>query len=139
MMRWTLALGVLLLAGCLHLEDPAPSQQTQLVVHAVLNPFAFQQFVLVYRARTGVPNAVEGGSLSDDEPVAGAEVTITAPDGITTGSENLIDPSGQCCVSGTYIIDQSLVVPITASGTYTLRIRTPLAFQHSGIRSLEFT
>jgi hypothetical protein len=134
MRRRPLVLGVLLLAGCLHLEDPAPPQETRLVVHAVLNTNAGQQYVLVYRARTGVPNAVEGGSLSDDEPVTDALITVTGADGTTYGAVNVANPSGECCVSGTYIIGLPplLPMPVTGARTYDLRVRTPLGEEVTG-------
>lgn len=127
--------GVLLLAGCLNVEAPAPSQQTRLVVHAMLDTRASQQYVLVYRARTGVPNAVESGDFSDDEPVSDAEVTLSAPDG-TTSAGRPLNPSGNCCVSGTYIIDRPLALPVTGTGTYTLRIRTPLGEEVTGATTI---
>jgi len=136
-MRWLVALGVPLLAGCLHLEDPAPSQETRLVVHAVLDWHAVTQTVLVYRARTGVPNAVEGGDVSDDEPVSDAQVTITTPDGVTLRNWLLATPSGECCVPGTYTFPDSLTESwLKAGGTYTLLIRTPSGEEVTGTTTI---
>jgi len=127
MKRSSALVAVLLLAGCLSLEDPAPSQNTRLVVHAILDAQANQQVVLVYRARTGAPNGVESSNFSDDEPVAGAEVFITTPEGITLRNWLLGKESGQCCVAGTYLFPDSLTGSwLTPGGTYSLRIRTSL-------------
>ena len=134
-MKWPMVvIAALLLCGCLHLEDPAPSQETRLVVHSVLSAQPSQTYVLVYRARTGVPNVVEGGSLSDDEPVADAKVTMTGPDGFIYRAGSPATASGECCVSGMYIIDgpPPLSVPSTGTGTYTLRIRTTLGEEVTG-------
>ena len=132
MMRSSAAIAMLLIAGCLHLEDPAPPQETRLVVHAVLDWFAADQTVLLYRARTGAPNAAEGGQLSDDEPVGDAQVFLTRPDGLTTPADRLLTPSGDCCVPGAYLFGTGL----SPGGTYTLRIRTSLGEEVTGTTTM---
>lgn len=137
MRRLSVAMAMLLLAGCRSLEDPAPSQQTRLVVHGVLSTEAFTQTVLVYRARTGLPSAVEGSDVSDDEPVSDAQVSVTAPDGTTFSDWRHVYPSGECCVSGTYVFPDSLRGPsLMRGGTYTLRVRTPLGEEVSGTTTI---
>ena len=121
-----------LLAGCRSLEDPAASQQTRLVVHGILDAQAGEQTVLVYRARTGIPSAVQVHGISDDEPVADAQVSIVGPDGVTSGAGRPLYPSGECCVTGTYIIQPPLPLPLIGGGTYTLRIGTPLGEEVTG-------
>ena len=123
-------IAVLLLVGCQNLEAPAPSQATRLVVHAMLDTQSDVQTVLVYRARTGVPNAIEARGVSDDEPVSDAQVSIVGPDGVTLGAGRPSYPSGECCVTGTYVIQPPLPFPL--GGTYTLRIRTPLGEEVTG-------
>ena len=128
---------ILLLAGCQSLEDPAPSQQTQLVVHGILSTLAYQQTVLLYRARTGLPSVVEGTGVSDDEPVSDAQVSITTPDGITLKNWFLGSPSGECCVAGTYVFPDSLDGRnLIQGGTYTLRVRTPTGEDVTGRTTL---
>jgi hypothetical protein len=130
-------MAVVLLAACRNLEAPAPSQQTQLVVHGVLDSEATSTgaytTVLLYRARTGLPRAVEGGGVSDDEPVADAAVSISGPDGRTVQAGRFAEPSGECCVPGTYVFDRSpRGLPLTPGAAYTLRIRTPLGEEVTG-------
>ena len=103
MRRPFVAMAALLLGGCRSLEDPAPSQQTRLVVHGVLNQRVSDQTVLIYRARTGLPSVVEGSGVSDDEPVSDAQVSLTAPDGATYSDWRLAYPSGECCLPGMYL------------------------------------
>jgi len=137
MMRLSFVVAVLMLAGCLNLEDPAPSQQTRLVVHAMLDAQAGEQTVLLYRARTGVPTVIEGSPVSDDEPVADAQVSITTPDGITLNAWRRLSQSGECCVSGTYLFPDSLRGPsLMPGGTYTLRIRTPSGEEVTGTTTI---
>ena len=137
MKRLSVATAALLLAGCRSLEDPAPSQQTRLVVHGVLNRRASDQTVLIYRARTGLPGLVEGSGVSDDEPVADAQVSLTAPDGTTFTDWRLGYRSGQCCVPGTYLFPRPPDgPPMTPGGTYTLRIRTPSGEEVSGTTTM---
>ena len=50
----------LALAGCRDLESPTEGSPTRLVFHAVLDPDASSQVILVERARTGVA-PVNGG------------------------------------------------------------------------------
>src|SRR6185369_3557601 len=93
-------MAVVLLAACRNLEAPAPSQETRLVVHGALSPVSVVQTILVYRARTGLPNTVGRTGEGDDEPVADAQVTMTAPDGTTYAAYAAgrpAEPSGDCC------------------------------------------
>lgn len=137
MSRLLVMMAVLFLAGCRSLEDPAPSQETRLVVHGVLNPTAFDQTVLVYRARTGLPTAVATSGFSDDEPVADAEVTMTRPDGLTLLADRRLNASGECCVAGLYSFETGPPsTPLKPGGTYTLRIRTPSGEEVSGTTTL---
>lgn len=138
MMRmWVVAIAALLLAGCTNLEAPAASQATRLVVHAIVDMQASDQTVLVYRARTGLPNAVEGGDLTDDEPVGDALVSITGPDGTTLTADRLFNPTGDCCLAGVYLFPSSPVgLPLTSGGTYTLRIRTSIGEDVTGTTTM---
>lgn len=133
MKRLSGIIGALLLAGCVNLEDPAPSQATRLVIHGILSTQALEQTVLVYRARTGLPTGVEGASVSEDEPVSDAQLSITTPDGTTVHDWRLATPSGECCVPGTYVFPDSLSGPsLVRGGTYVVRIRTALGEEVTG-------
>ena len=130
MKRLWCAVWTLLLAGCLNLESPAPAEQTRLVVHAILDAEADQQKVLLYRARTGLPTVIEGSRIGDDEPVTGANVSITTPEGATLNN-------WLCCGPGTYVFPDSLQGPsLTPGGTYTLRIRTPFGEEVTGTTTI---
>jgi hypothetical protein len=124
----------LLLVGCVNLEDPAPSQTTRLVVHGILDTQSSRQTVLVYRARTGLPSAVEDDGISEDEPIANAQVSITDPDGTTWFAGRFLTQSGECCIPGIYIFPRSPTggLVVTPGGTYTLRIRTPAGEEVTG-------
>lgn len=137
MKRWLGMIVAVLLAGCTNLEDPAPSQNTRLVVHGILSPVTNVQEILIYRARTGVPDTVVRSGELRDEPVADAEVTITAPDGTTSAAARAATPSGDCCEPGIYLFEPAPVGPtMTAGGTYTLRIRTPSGEEVTGTTTI---
>jgi hypothetical protein len=127
MRRAPVVVAALLIAGCRNLEDPAPSQATRLVIHGVLDMQRDDQTVLVYRARTGLPSAVEGSAVSDDQPVGNAQVSMTNPDGFTVPADRLLTSSGDCCVPGIYQFATGPFVGMALhpGGTYTLRILTP--------------
>lgn len=134
--HWVLV-AAMLLAGCVNLEAPAPSQTTRLVVHGVLDPQAGDQTVLVYRARTGLPKAVEAHGVSDDEPVADAQVWLTTPDGATWSAGRFLDEAGDCCLSGIYVFPQASVgAAVRAGGTFTLRIRTTEGEEVTGMTTM---
>ena len=137
-MRRSLGLiAAVLLAACRNLEAPAPSQQTRLVVHGVLSLGSPDQEILVYRARTGLPDTVGRTGVGDDEPVVDAKVTMTAPDGTTSAAARPGNPSGECCEPGIYLFEKALGGPtITAGGTYRLRIRTPLGEEVTGTTTI---
>jgi uncharacterized protein DUF4249 len=126
------------LAACRNLEAPAASQQTRLVVHGVLDLTAEVQTVLVYRARTGLPDTVDATHMSDDEPVADAQVRITAPDGTIAAAARPGKTSGGCCEPGIYVFERAPVgsLTLTPGGTYTLRIRTPLGEEVTGTTTI---
>lgn len=133
MIRLSGVIAAMLLAACRNLEDPASSQQTHLAVHGILDMWAGDATILVYRARTGLPRAVQMNGIGDDEPVADAQVSITGPDGVTRDAGRLGDPSGQCCLPGMYVFWPSLGgFTLTPGGTYALRIRTPAGEEVTG-------
>lgn len=130
-------IAAVLLAGCMHLEDPAPSQESRLVVHAVLDLFSGDQEVLLYRARTGLPNAVVGNNFSDDEPVEDASVSMTGPDGVTAPADRLLTQLGDCCVPGIYLFRTTAGgILLKTAATYTLHIRTPLGEEVTGTTTI---
>jgi hypothetical protein len=134
MLRVTAGVCVVLLTACQSLESPASATTSRLVVHAVLNTKNYgYQFILLSRARTGVNPTVIGG-IGDDEPVPGATVTITAPNGTAVVAT---DDPGCNCQPGVYRFNTfdfgaSLYQVQYQGGTYTLHVRTPLGEEVSG-------
>jgi hypothetical protein len=121
-------------AACTHLEDPAPPQQTQLVVHGVIDARGGLATVLIYRARTGAPSTTASG-ISDDEPVTGATVTLTVPNGTTQTAGLPTDETGRCCVPGAYVFT---LYPnaLAEGGTYALHARIPSGEEVSGTTTI---
>lgn len=101
--------------ACINLEDPAAGNPPRLVVQGVLDLRAAQQTILVFRARTG---SDAWNSADDDEPVGGAEVTITTPEGVTVPS-SFGNP-------GAYPFPKldTTSLQLTSGGSYTLHVRT---------------
>jgi hypothetical protein len=134
MLRVTAGVCVVLLTACQNLENPASATTSRLVVHAVLNTKNYgEQSILVSRARTGVNPIVTRG-IGDDEPVPGATVTITAPNGTTVVATD--DPSCNC-QPGVYRFDPfsfgaSPDQVLYQGGAYTLHVRTPAGEEVSG-------
>jgi uncharacterized protein DUF4249 len=120
---WSHAIAVagLVLAACTNLEAPTDATQPQLVVHAVLDVNAPGQIILISRARTG--QSVITGAISDDEPVSGAVVTITDPNGAVLTAQELNTSRG------VYVVTGQVISP---SARYTLFVRTPEGEQVSG-------
>ncbi|MFL5616289.1 MAG: hypothetical protein ACJ796_21665 [Gemmatimonadaceae bacterium] len=124
---WVAGISLALSAACSNLESPTPPQAGRLVVHAVLDAQAFRQPILIARARTGV-SSVSGEGIGDDEPVFGAVVTMTAPNGAVAIGRPLIQPEGSCCVPGEYILDfdpATAGVLLTNGGKASLYVQTP--------------
>jgi hypothetical protein len=101
--------------ACINLEDPTAGNPSRLVVQGVLDLRAPQQTILVFRARTG---SDAWNSADEDEPVDGAEVTITTPDGATVRS-SFANP-------GFYPFPKldTTSLQLTPGGSYTLHVRT---------------
>src|SRR4051812_2321674 len=102
---------IALSVACTNLESPAPPQEGRLVVHSVINTqggtqggAGLDQKLLISRARTGI-SSVSGDGASDDEPVSGALVRMTVPNGSVLPGYIISDSQGSCCVAGLYLFD----------------------------------
>jgi hypothetical protein len=138
---WSVAAAVCLVlsVACTNLENPTPSTQSQLVVHAVLNPDAEFQPILVYRARTGSESAIDGG-IGDDEPIVGASVTVTTPDGtIMTALDRATDSSFAYPPGDYVLLPIRFGVVLTQGATYSLHVRTPSGDEISGTTTIPQT
>lgn len=125
-----------MLWGCIDLEKPTAPTQSQLVVHAVLDARVSLQTVLVARSQGGVQQTA-AGSVTDDEPISGATVTITAPNGgvmiATEGPAN----SPLSGTPGTYFYTPSQSgVTLIGGGTYRLFVRTPRGEEATGTTTI---
>lgn len=127
-------LAATLAMACMNLEGPAPTNRSQLVVHAVIDTHADQQLLLLYRARTGAQSST--GSSNHDEPLAGAVVTITAPNSaVMRANEKARDSSDYPAGIYAYTPGRYGVVP-AKGGTFSLYIRTPSGEVVSGTTTI---
>lgn len=124
--------------ACTFDEHTVAVQPAQVVVHAVLDPGASDQEVLVERTLSGAANILDDQRFDPEDPintgggipVAGAEVTITGPDGAVRGFEALAPGRPSSYSTGRYIVTfaggGSFVGPPLRRGVpYELRVRTP--------------
>ncbi|MEO7457867.1 MAG: hypothetical protein ABIY52_16545 [Gemmatimonadaceae bacterium] len=105
----------------------------QIVVHAVLDPSAVVQEVLVERTLTGGVTIRDGVrydpldpiNSGGGDPVVGADVSITGPDGTWKGSEVKYPGKPVAYGAGRYeVIAGAGTRPIRAGAEYTLSVRT---------------
>lgn len=124
------------LTACLNLENPTPPTESQLVVQGVLDTRTSLQIILVARSRGGVQQTA-AGTVSDDEPVSNATVTVTAPNGaVMTATEGPAN-SPLSGTPGTYFYTPSQFgVTLTGGGTYRLFVRTPAGEQATGTTTI---
>ena len=129
---------LLLFAACTFDEKAVAVQPPQIVVHAVLDPGTQEQEVLVERTLSGAVNVFDDMRFDSDDPintgggvpVAGAEVTITGPDGPVRGYESLVPGRPSSYASGRYIVVMgpgpvSGAPPLRRGVRYQLRVQTP--------------
>jgi hypothetical protein len=141
-MRSSLArLGVIALcvaAACTFDEKAIAVQPPQVVVHAVLDPGAQEQEVLVERTLSGAVDirknhrfdAEDPINTGDGIPVSGATVTITGPDGTLTGFEARVNGRPSTYSTGRYLVvfgaGAAFASPPLRRGVrYQLRVSTP--------------
>lgn len=109
---------------------PAPAQ---VVVHAVLDPGASQQEVLVERTLTGTVlvnehikfDALDPINTGDGLPIAGAKVSIAGPDGVLNGVEITYTGKAPGYGAGRYVVKTDATGSrIRPGARYTLTVRT---------------
>jgi hypothetical protein len=136
------ALVLCVIGACTFDEHAVAVQPPQVVVHAVLDPGAQEQQVLVERSLSGTVNIVESARFDAEDPInsgggipiGGAQVTISGPDGILTGFEAPVTGRLPSYSSGRYIISfGSGGAPLLRRGArYQLRVRTPEGTEVTG-------
>ena len=136
-MRRFLSLGVCALVGggaCTFDQQSIAVVPTQVVVHAVLDPGAAQQEVLVERTLSGTVriadslrfDALDPVNTGGGVPIAKAQVSITGPDGVLSGAEIVYTDHPVTYGAGRYMIGTNpLGVRIRPGARYTLTVRTP--------------
>jgi len=114
-------------------------QPPQVVVHAVLDPGAGVQQVLVERTLTGAVDVRDGERFDPEDPInsgggipiGDCVVTVTGPDGVFVGDESLAPSRPFNYHTGRYLLRQptqapgSSSVPLRLGARYTLRVETP--------------
>jgi Domain of unknown function (DUF4249) len=124
------------LVACLNLEDPAPSNQSQLVVHAILDVHAEVQVILLHRARTG-EHAANISGISDDEPISDAVITVIAPNGTAMTATEKPPSADYRYFPGLYrFVPSASGITLTQGATYTLRVRTPTGEDVTGTTTI---
>jgi hypothetical protein len=113
-------------------------QPAQVVVHAILDPGAVEQQVLIERTLSGTVNIAKNQRFDPDDPInsgggipiAGAVVTVSGPTGVFNGIEAIAPGRPSNYSTGRYILTSGTIqlgpqVPLQPGGRYDLHIRTP--------------
>ena len=136
-MRPSLSLCVCVLVGaaaCTFDQQSIAVAPTQVVVHAVLDPGASQQEVLVERTLSGAVriadsvrfDALDPINTGGGVPVVKAQVSIAGPDGVLSGAEITYSDHPVTYGAGRYILKTSPAgFRIRPGARYTLTVRTP--------------
>ncbi len=131
--RWALALFAIASSACTFDQQTIGVAPAQVVVHAVLDPNAPIQEILVERTLTGAVSVREGVrydpldpiNSGEGVPVVGAQVTIEGPDGAIGGFERRVPPSPYG--GGRYEVklgNGAGSTPVRPGARYTLTVRT---------------
>jgi hypothetical protein len=133
MRRLALSMWMLLVASaCTFDQQTIAVSPTQVVVHAVLDPNASIQIVLLERTLSGTVGIVDNLrydpldpiNTADGVPVAGATVTIQGPDGTFAGLERKYADKPATYGTGRYEVVAGLgSTPIRPGARYTLTVR----------------
>lgn len=127
----SVVLAVALVAGCELADTVAPELESRAVVHAVLNPLATQQLVIVEKTLRSAPS-VGAGQTPTRDPIVGARVVVYGPrqdsviavaDAATLGVYRL--PSVTITNGSTGTAPPN-VLRLRPGERYRLRIETPL-------------
>jgi hypothetical protein len=133
------ALATLVVAACQFDEKTVAVQPSQVVVHAVLDPGAGVQQVLVERTLTGAIDVRDGERFDPEDPInsggglpiGDCVVTVTGPDGVFVADESLVPGRPFDYHTGRYLLRQptqapgSVSVPLRLGARYALRVVTP--------------
>jgi hypothetical protein len=118
--------------ACTFDEHAVAVQSPQVVVHAVLDPGAQEQQVLVERTLSGSVSIVKNQRFDADDPVnsgggvpvSGALVTITGPDGRFVAFETVPPGRPPSYETGRYVTPSGGMV-VRPGASYVLEVSTP--------------
>ena len=127
---------MLVVTACTFDAQSVAVQPPQVVVHAVLDPGAQDQQVLVERTLSGAMNVQDNLRFDADDPintaggipVSRAEVIITGPDGPLRGFEAPVPGRPASYASGRYLVTFGFsagAAPLRRGVRYALEVRTP--------------
>jgi hypothetical protein len=132
------ACAMLAAAACTFDQQAVAVQPPQVVVHAVLDPGATEQQVLVERTLSGTVDIPKNQRFDPEDPInsgggipiADCEVTVTGPDGVFRGVEAPAPFRPSSYSTGRYILTTGTIVQgprviLRPGARYELRIRTP--------------
>jgi hypothetical protein len=129
---------VLVVSACTFDQQTVAVQPPQVVVHAVLDPGALEQQVLVERTLSGAQTVLENQRFDAEDPIntgggipiSGCEVTVTGPDGVFLGVEASAPARPNNYSTGRYILTSASLqlgprIPLRPGSRYNLRVVTP--------------
>ena len=132
------AVTMCVVAACTFDEKAVAVQPPQVVVHAVLDPGAQEQQVLVERSLSGAVDIRQNQRFDSEDPIntgdgipiSGAVVTISGPDGTLTGIEAPVPGKPPSYSSGRYLVVFGggagfASPPLRRGARYQLRVSTP--------------
>jgi hypothetical protein len=136
---WTLVmLATLGVVACKFDEKTVAVQASQIVVHAVLDPGANFQQVLVERSLTGAVTVSDEQRFDPQDPInsgggvpiGDCSVSVTGPDGVLIGDESSAPGKPFTYHTGRYILHLprdavGAPVPLRQGARYVLRVATP--------------
>ena len=112
------------IGGCFAGDVPLAPRPSQLVVHAVLDMSSRDQQVVLERTRTGEPQSRPSPFVGGGDPVVGAHVTLTTPDGtVLTASEDTATATRGVQLGLYHILLDKYGVVLVPGGTYRLRVQ----------------
>jgi len=131
-------LATLVVVACQFDEKTVAVQSSQIVVHAVLDPGAEFQQVLVERSLTGAVTVSDDQRFNPVDPInsgggvaiGNCSVSVTGPDGVLVGDESAAPGKPFNYHTGRYILHLprdpvGSPVPLRQGARYTLRVATP--------------
>ena len=112
--------------ACIAGDQVVSPTTSYVIVHAVLDMGSRDQSVVLERTRSGQPRTHPPVFVGGGEPLPGAQVTLTTPDGAVLAAEEDTLHDGTPAQNGFYRIKLDRYgVSLVPGGSYTLRVRVP--------------